>query len=83
MHLCDDSSSYWVSASPTTSAWLRARHDSLTNEPYQPVFVEVRGRRSNKPAEGFAAEYDGYFEIDTVLSVRAARPDDCRMAELR
>jgi putative lipoprotein len=81
LHLCNDTSAYWLLAPSSVSRFLRARHDSLTDKPYQPVFVEVRGQVSTKPTDGFAADYDGYFEIDTVLSIRAARSDDCRMAE--
>jgi putative lipoprotein len=81
LHLCNDTSAYWLLAPPSVSRLLRARHDSLTDKPYRPVFVEVRGQVSTKPTDGFAEDYDGYFEIDTVFSIRAARSDDCRMAE--
>jgi putative lipoprotein len=81
--LCNDTTAYWLVAPASVSRWLRARHDSLTDAPYRPVFVEVRGVVSTRPTDGFAQDYDGYFEIDTVFSARAPRPDDCRMAEFR
>jgi hypothetical protein len=54
LHLCNDTSAYWLLAPPSVSRLLRARHDSLTDKPYRPVFVEVRGQVSTKPTDGFA-----------------------------
>ena len=83
IRLCGDTKTYWVRASPRVADELRARHDSLTNRPYQPVYVEIKGEVSDRPTAGFAADYDGYFEIEKVVVVREARANDCRMAEFR
>ena len=83
LRLCGDTATWWVLAEPHIRTALRERHAALTNRPYAPVFVNIRGRASDKPTEGFAMDYHGYFEVDTVLAVRAPNPDDCRMAEFR
>lgn len=82
-HPCGDTAAYWFVAPADARALLRARHDSITNKPYEPIFVRVRGSVSNEKTAGFAADYDGYFAADAILEARAARSGDCRISEFR
>ena len=42
-------------------------YNGLTTEPYQPMFVEVRGEWVAAPAEGFGATYDEALRITELL----------------
>ena len=78
---CGDSLTYWVTAAEPVGRKLRAEHQALTTEPYQPVFVRVLGALSDEPRDGFALDYDGLFRIDSVVSVSAAIPAACEDLE--
>jgi hypothetical protein len=78
---CGDSLTYWVAAAEPVWQQLRAEHQALTSEPYQPVFVRVHGSPSDEPRDGFALDYDGLFRIDSVVSVSATIPAACENKE--
>lgn len=42
-------------------------YNELTNAPYQPMFVEVRGEWTAAPTEGFGADYDRALRITELL----------------
>lgn len=80
-HPCGDTATYWFVAPTHRSSWLRAKHDSLTNRPYEPVFIDVVGAISDERTDGFAEAYAAYWKADSIISVRTATARDCRMAE--
>jgi uncharacterized membrane protein len=46
---------------------LAAVYDELTNDPYQPMFVEVRGAWVGAPADGFGAGFEEALRITELL----------------
>lgn len=40
-----------------------------TDSPYMPVYAELKGKKSPKATDGFAAEYDGVFEVTEVIKM--------------
>jgi heat shock protein HslJ len=77
---CGSEKVYWVRASEAISNRLRSEHQRLTAKPYEAIYVEVKGRLLAKAAEGFAADYDGQIVIETIVSIRPSRKEDCRIA---
>ena len=70
---CGSSAVYWARPlSPEIGQRLRARHGELSDEPYARIYVVLTGRPSDEQPVGFAASYDGYFDITGI--VEAARP---------
>lgn len=46
-----------------TGGQLRDTYQALTTQPYQKLFVELRGSAAPTLSEGFGAEYDGSLEV--------------------
>lgn len=74
---CGDSLTYWVTTSPPMWDHLRDLHQSLTTKPYQGIYVAVQGMPTDGERDGFAADYDGLFRIDTVYRSSATIPASC------
>jgi uncharacterized membrane protein len=62
---CDTGREAWVFNESGDE--LAAIYQELTSEPYQPMFVEVRGSWVAAPDEGFAADYPEAFRITELL----------------
>lgn len=61
---------YWIIDS---SKNLKKAYDSLTinaKYPYMPVFAELKIVDKGKSTEGFAAEYDGVYEVIEIINIR-------------
>lgn len=78
---CGRRTTYWVVGGDSTTAALRAAHDSLTSRPYEPIYVRIRGAVVPGRGDGFALDYDGLFRIDTVLARAAPVPTACRAVD--
>ena len=78
MRPCGADSTFWVLASPAIIGRLRAAQESLQTRAYDPIFITVRGARSDKPIDGFAEQTNGYFEVKELLEVRGLVKGECR-----
>ncbi|MBX9600955.1 MAG: hypothetical protein K2X35_08125 [Bryobacteraceae bacterium] len=67
--------------------WVRARAETLVRlesgyhehaGPSGSVYVEMRGFRREKAADGFAAQFAGQFFVTDLMTLRARQPGDCR-----
>ena len=66
---CDSGREAWVFNE--SGSELVAVYEELTSEPYQPMFVEVRGRWEAPPQEGFAADYPEALRITEFVRAEA------------
>jgi uncharacterized membrane protein/heat shock protein HslJ len=53
---CENKAEYWVLDQTGGNLWKV--YKELTHQPYQPIYVEVRGRLGPPPSDGFGADYD-------------------------
>jgi hypothetical protein len=74
---CGLDSLFWVRGAPDVLQQLRTAHDSLTDRPYEPIYVEVEAHRSFEPLDGFAEETNGYLTITQVRVIRPASEVAC------
>ncbi len=75
---CGSDSVYWVLSSPAVLQQLRKMHQSLTTRPYAPIYVRVRGARSDQKPDGFAEQYYGYYRITRVMEMHRVMPSECK-----
>jgi hypothetical protein len=77
---CARTGQYWVVGAEADSL-RRAYVDwwsAAGAEPYAPMFAVLGGRfATNADVDGFAADYDGLFEVDTIVALRPLQPTDC------
>ena len=64
---CGSDQESWVL--DRTGGDLSGVYRKLTNQPYQPIYVEVRGLTGPAPRDGFGAEYDNQL---TIMELRRA-----------
>jgi uncharacterized membrane protein len=64
---CGSDQESWVLDRTGGDLW--AVYRKLTNQPYQPIYVEVRGLTGPAPRDGFGAEYDNQL---TIMELRRA-----------
>ena len=62
---CDGDREGW--AINDTGDELKEIYESLTSEPYQEIFVEVRGNWQQAPAEGFGSDYPEALRITELI----------------
>lgn len=74
---CGSDRVYWVRGPVKILGELRESHRELTDRPYQEIYVEMTGAMGPKASDGFPAQYDGQFLIESVAITRAATADDC------
>jgi copper homeostasis protein (lipoprotein) len=71
---CDDTHEYWVADS---SAQLELQYSQLNFEkPYEPVYIEVEGRKIRSGSEGMGSEYDSTLVVQKVLKITREIPQD-------
>jgi len=63
--LCDDFRELWVL--DNTNGLLVHNYKTLTSEPYQPIFVEVKGKITEAPEDGFGEEYQAAIIIEAII----------------
>ena len=71
----------WVDATQWVIKPLEDFYTSTTTEPYQPVYVTVRGHKHNEVLNGFAKNYSGIFHISEVYLFSSVIPDTCEVEE--
>lgn len=74
---CDSKDIYWVRCDQPMAARLRAFVEQHTDHPYTSVYIEFRGQLLDERPDGFAANYDGVFKMEDILSLQATVPGDC------
>lgn len=62
---CDSKQELW--GIDKTDGKIIAAHQRLTHEPYQAIFVDVRGMEIEKLTDGFGADYDGAIIIKELV----------------
>ena len=78
---CGDKRSYWLHA-PQVGQQLAAAYQRLATRPYEPVYAELEGVHDARPADGFAADYNGIFAIHEIRSVSTEPVAACREGNL-
>ncbi len=74
---CGQEKVYWVI---DNASQLMDEYQALTEgmEPYTPVFAEISVISKGKCSEGFAADYDGVYEIVAFTTMRNLSTEDCK-----
>jgi len=80
---CGETKNYWVfTANEDMWATLKEKHDSLTTEPYEGVYIELFGWLGPKlhPIVGgeYASKSDGHIVIDDFVIIRKSLSSDCK-----
>ena len=79
---CGSDKIYWVVTSDALNNQLVDAHEAGRTEPYQGLFVEVRGHYAGPPDEerggAFADQTDGLFQVTEVRAMRRIMPSDCK-----
>ncbi len=78
---CGSKHTYWVSASYWILSPLKRYLHKSTSEPYQPVYIEMRGHLLDEKTDGFASQYDGLIRISEVISKNVVIPAGCKQTE--
>ncbi len=66
---CGDTTDYWVDDQTGELDSLYKTVVGEKSEPYAPVYVELKVNKVDLPTEGFAAEYDGMYEVVEIIKV--------------
>ena len=81
---CGSKKAYWAGGEEKALKPLRDRTEKLRRQrgkPYQPVYIEALGKIDTKSKrEGFAADYDGLFNLRKVVRVSDVVPKECAFA---
>jgi hypothetical protein len=80
-HPCGANKAYWVKGEKRNLESLRDHTEKLRErrgKPYQPIYIEALGAIDTKSRrEGFAADYDGLFNLRNVVRISSVIPNDC------
>lgn len=74
---CGTDACFWVRGEREILDPLKNYVQRQTSRPYQPVYIEYRGRPLDDQPIGFAANYDGYHSLLEIVSVSTTLPDHC------
>ena len=79
---CRSGKTWWVSTSEPIWLALRDATQRLTSEPYEGIYVSVRGYyegpASKERGGAFSTQYDGLFQVTSLLSARKSVAADCK-----
>jgi hypothetical protein len=75
---CGDVKVFWVEGTNNMLELLEVSHRKYVSEPYEEVFVEIIGRFVTKANDGFASDYDGKIQVETLLLMRKKSQTGCR-----
>ena len=71
---CDDGREYWATDS---SAKLELSYSQLNFEkPYEPVYVEVEGKKIKSGKDGMGSEFDSTIVVTKVVKITKEIPQD-------
>lgn len=73
---CGSDKQFWVL---DKTEQLKNRYEELTanQDAYTPIFVEIEVVDQGKAEDGFAADYDGVYEVIKVLKIKESENNDC------
>jgi len=72
---CDDGREYWVADS---SSKLELSYSQLNFEkPYEPVYVEVEGRKTKSGKDGMGSEFDSTLVVTKLIKITKDIPKNC------
>lgn len=74
---CGSRQVYWVNTSSALQMRLVKFVRTHTADRQQAVYIEFRGQLLDKPADGFAADYDGLIEIAELVTTLPQIPASC------
>ena len=72
---------YWVKADAAIQSYLQSEYEKLAERNYDQMFVQIHGEKKAPAKDGFAANYDHIFEIQSVALFRRLKDGDCRNAK--
>lgn len=75
---CGSKQVYWVVGENALLHKLRTEHAHETAAPYQAAYAELRGTVSKEKRSGRAAQYDGVFQVEEMVTLRAVAAGDCK-----
>ena len=74
---CGDTRTFWVQTAKPGQGLVTA-YRRLATTPYEPVYAELEGDLIHPPATGFAADYDGTFEVHAIGLISREKVAACR-----
>ena len=77
---CGSEQTYWLAGDTAQLQPLRDRARAIaqsSGKPYTPIYVEVAAARDEAQPDGFAADYDGVYRLQSVLGVADTLPVEC------
>jgi hypothetical protein len=75
---CGNNRVFWVNGTSEVLGLLEVNYHKHTSKPYEEVFVKISGTFSAKANDGFAADYDGVFQIEELHLMRKLSQSDCK-----
>lgn len=81
---CGSLQLFWITGPDTLLRPMRDRALALAEaagEPYQPLYVEIKGASEGRAEEGFAARYDAVYRITDVARISETEPASCPRPE--
>lgn len=64
-----DTTDYWIDDVTGELDSLYTIAVGENAEPYAPVYVELKVYKLERPTDGFAAEYDGVYEVVEIIKI--------------
>ena len=74
---CNKEGTFWVIGSNEELEVLRKEYLNYATKSYDEVFVEITGDYRGKSSDGFAMDYDGQIQIESMLTIRKKSHSDC------
>lgn len=71
---------YWVNGSDEVPEILQQNYFKHSSEPYAEVYVELTGDFRPKASDGFAMDYDGQFQVESMLKMNKKSGHECMAA---
>lgn len=72
---CDSGNEYWVT---DHSSQLELKYSELKFEkPYEPVYVEVEGKKIKSARDGLGSEYDSTLVVEKLVKISKVIPPSC------
>lgn len=74
---CGQKNVFWVTASEELLKLLERKYWENSSEPYEEVFLEIKGNFIGKALDGFAMDYDGQILVMEMVGMKKKSPSDC------
>jgi hypothetical protein len=80
---CGTRASWWVKNPDFGDAAdeLETRYQEIATQPYEQIYVRLRGEASRKGQYGPLGSYQRVVYVEEILEVREKREDDCQKPE--